>query len=122
MVSALYSAFSLHRAGKGASAVAAEEVLSWATAGGARVLGMEAIGTIEPGKAADLALFDLSHPRYLGQHDRLVGPVISGGAAFLKASFVAGRPVVEEGRIPWLDREQLTTDAVRVTARIAASV
>lgn len=121
MISALYSAFSLHRAGKGVGAVAAEEVLGWATAGGARVLGMEAIGTIEPGKAADLALFDLSHPRYLGQHDRLVGPVISGGAAFLKASFVAGRPVVEEGRIPWLDMEQLTADAVRVTARIAAS-
>lgn len=121
MISALYAAFSLHRAAKGADAMAAEEVLRWATAGGAAALGLPAIGTIAPGMAADLALFDLSHPRYLGQHDRLIGPVISGGQAHLRASFVAGREVVRNGRLPWLDMEKLAADAARVTARLATS-
>ncbi len=120
MASALYAAFSLHRAAKGASAVRAEEILRWATAGGARILGLPAIGTIEVGKAADIALFDLSNPRYLGQHDAILGPIISGGQAHIRASFVAGRRVVENGRIPGLDLSQLAEDAARVVSRIKA--
>ncbi|QDY70850.1 amidohydrolase family protein [Qingshengfaniella alkalisoli] len=118
MVSALYSAFTVHRAAGGAEAVDAETLIHWATAGGARVLGLPGIGTIEVGKSADLVLFDLAHPRYLGQHDALIGPVISGGAADVRHSFVQGRPVVENGALPWLDMEQLAADAARVTDRI----
>ncbi|WP_026871878.1 amidohydrolase family protein [Inquilinus limosus] len=121
MASALYAAFSLHRAQKGAAATTAETVLRWATAGGARALGFDAIGTIEPGRQADLAIFDLGAPRYLGQHDRVLGPVISGGGATVRHSFVAGRPVVADGRIPWLDLGQLAADAERVVARTAGA-
>ncbi|MFC6486558.1 amidohydrolase family protein [Nitratireductor sp. GCM10026969] len=120
MVSALYAAFSLHRAQKGVGAVNAETILHWATAGGARALGFESIGTIEPGKQADIAIFDLDAPRYFGQHDRVLGPIISGGHAHVRASFVAGRQVVVDGRLPWLDIEKLAADAARVVARIAA--
>ncbi|MCT8997524.1 amidohydrolase family protein [Chelativorans intermedius] len=119
MISALYSAFSLHRAQKGVGAVDAETVLHWATAGGAHALGFETIGTLEPGKQADIAIFDLDAPRYFGQHDRVLGPVISGGQPRVRASFVAGRPVVENGRLPWLDMERLAADATRIVARIA---
>ena len=118
MASALYAAFSHHRAIKGADAVRAEEVMAWATAGGARVLGLPSIGTIEIGKVADIALFDLSNPRYLGQHDAVLGPVISGGQADIRASFVAGRSVVENGRIAGLDLAELADDAARVVAKI----
>jgi cytosine/adenosine deaminase-related metal-dependent hydrolase len=110
MGSALYSAFSLHRAAKGAGAVTAETVLQWATSGGARVLGLDATGSLKPGKAADIAVFDLSDPRFLGQHDRTVSPVISGSAR-VRHSFVAGKPIVENDRIPWLDMERLAGDA-----------
>lgn len=121
MVSALYATFCLHRAGKGVGAVDVETVLHWATAGGAKALGLEAVGTIEPGKQADIAIFDLNAPRYFGQHDRLLGPVISGGQAQVRASFVAGRQVVENGCLPWLDMEKLAADAARVVARIAGA-
>ena len=110
MGSALYSAFLLHRAAKGVGAVMPETVLHWATAGGARVLGLDATGSLEPGKAADIAVFDLSEPRCLGQHDQMVSPVISGGAK-VRHSFVAGRTIVENGRIPWLDMAELAEDA-----------
>ncbi|WP_163269517.1 amidohydrolase family protein [Chelativorans alearense] len=120
MVSALYAAFSLHRAHKGVGAADAETILHWATAGGARALGFETIGTLEPGKQADIAIFDLSAPRYLGQHDRALGLIVSGGQAHVRASFVAGRQIVENGRLPWLDMDELAADAARVVARITA--
>ncbi|MFD2237430.1 hypothetical protein [Aureimonas populi] len=82
------------------------------------MLGLSALGRIEPGRPADLALFDVTGPRWLGSHDRLAGPVISGGQAQLRASFVAGRPIVTQGRLDWLDLDQLAADAERVTARL----
>lgn len=119
MASAMYAAFSVHRAVGGVAATTAERVLRWATAGGAKALGYDEIGTIEIGKPADLAIFDLSAPRYLGQHDRAIGPVISGGDARVRHSFVAGRPVVENYALPWLDMKQLEADALRVVERLA---
>ena len=119
MASALYAAFSVHRAAKGVTATTAQTVLHWATAGGAKVLGLEAIGTLEPGKAADIVLFDLNAPRYFGQHDRAIAPVISGGDMRVRASFVAGRPLVENGRIPWLDLDALGAEALAAVQTIA---
>lgn len=119
MASALYHAFQVHRATKGVTATSAETVLQWATSGGAKALGFETIGTIEIGKQADIAIFDLGSPRYFGQHDRVLGPIISGGDARVRHSFVAGNPVVENHVLPWLDMDQLAADAARVVDRIA---
>ncbi len=119
MASALYTAFSLHRAAKGVAATRAETVMHWATAGGAKVLGLDAIGTLEPGKAADIVLFDLNSPRYFGQHDRAIAPIISGGDMKVRHSFVGGRPLVENGRVPWLDLDQLGAEAFAAVQTIA---
>ena len=43
-------AWLVHRAAHGAAATTAEEVLHWGTQGGARVLGLNAVGTLEPGR------------------------------------------------------------------------
>nr|WP_207458267.1 amidohydrolase family protein [Azospirillum sp. SYSU D00513] len=120
MISEMHTAWQVHRAAKGAAAVRAEDVLRWATAGGADVLGLPAVGTVEVGKAADLAVFDLSLPRYAGLHDPLIGPVIGGGGALARHVLVAGRPVVENGAIPGLDLPALAARAARVVARITA--
>lgn len=122
MVSAMYAAFTLHRAAKGAGAVAAEDVVRWASAGGARALGLPAVGTIEPGKAADIALFDVRGPRYMGQHDVLLGPVISGGGASVRATFVRGEPLVVDGALPFLDLASLGAEARRALAALEAPV
>lgn len=120
MISEMNSAWHTHRATKGAAAVSIEEVVRWASANGARVLGFDDAGVIAPGKLADLAIFDLAHPRYFGLHDPLIGPVAGAGSAHLRYLIVGGRVVVEDGEIPGLDLAQLRHDAVAVVARLAA--
>jgi cytosine/adenosine deaminase-related metal-dependent hydrolase len=120
MVSEMHSAWHTHRAAKGSGAVSIEEVVRWASANGARVLGFEDAGVIAPGKLADLAIFDLSHPRYFGLHDPLIGPVAAAGTPDLRHLIVGGRVVVADGLIPGLDLAALRHDAARVVAGLAA--
>jgi len=94
-----------------ASAITAEDVVHLGTVGGARVLGLDGVGSIEVGKAADLVLYDLDHPRYFGLHDPASGPVVSGGQPSLKAVLVQGRVVVENGMIPGVDLSALRREA-----------
>ncbi len=120
MISEMNSAWHTHRSTKGAGAVTVEEVVRWVTANGARVLGFDEGGVLAPGKLADIAIFELSHPRYFGLHDPLIGPVTGAGSPHLRHLIVGGRVVVENGAIPGLDLAKLRHDAARVVARLAA--
>jgi 8-oxoguanine deaminase len=119
MVSEMHCAWLAHRSTKGAASVRCEDILRWSTAGGADVLNLPAIGTLEVGKAADLAIFDLTHPRYAGLHDPLIAPVASAGAAHLRHVLVGGRPVVIDGAVPGVDLAALSARAAAVVRRIA---
>lgn len=120
MISEMHSCWHTHRAVKGAHAVTAEDVVHWATAGGARVLGFPEIGTLVPGQQADIAIFDLNQPRHFGMHDPLIAPVTCAGTAHVRYLLVGGRIVVEDGAIPGLDIAKLRSDATRVVERLAA--
>ncbi|MEC5160705.1 8-oxoguanine deaminase [Janthinobacterium sp. CG_23.3] len=95
----------------GADRVSVEQVVRWATAGGARVLGFDGVGTLEVGQAADLAVYDLDTPRYFGLHDMAIGPVVCAGRPRLRWLLVDGRVVVEEDAIPGLDMARLRAEA-----------
>jgi cytosine/adenosine deaminase-related metal-dependent hydrolase len=120
MLCEMHSAWHTHRATKGAAAVTAEDVVHWATAGGARVLGMPHVGTLAVGQQADIAIFNLDEPRHFGMHDPLIAPVTCGGSAKLRYLLIGGRIVVEDGVIPGLDLQKLKSDAARVVTRLAA--
>ncbi len=117
MGAAMYAAFTTHRATKGAGATDAETVLHWASEGGARTLGFEGLGKIAPGMAADIVLFDLDHPRHMGLQDPALAPIITG-AAPVRHSFIGGKPLVQDGRLPWLDLGTLASEARRITRRL----
>jgi 8-oxoguanine deaminase len=121
LIHEMHCAWYTHRAVKGAEAVRAEDVLRWATAGGADVLDLPAVGTIEVGKAADLAIFDLNLLRYAGLHDPLIGPIV-GGVARARHVLVGGRPVVVNGEIPAFDHAALMARAAGVVRRLIAAV
>ncbi len=112
----------LYRGGAGEDAAAAvvtiEDVVRWATAGGADLFGLDQVGRLLPGMAADIAVYRLDHPRYLGLLDPAIGPVACAGAADLALLLVAGRPVVRDGGIPGLDLAEMADQARRAVRRL----
>ena len=108
---------------RGAGDASIEDVVRWATAGGAQVLGLDAVGRLAPGMAADIAVYALDRdPRHFGLHDVAIAPVASGGRAHLKALFVGGRRVVDDGAIAGLDMAELGRTARAAVRELQASV
>jgi 8-oxoguanine deaminase len=101
-----------------AAALTVEDVVHIGTAGGARVLGLDGVGTLAVGMAADFAVHELDEPRYFGLHDIAVGPVASGGRPKLRALVCNGRVVVEQDTIPGLDLAGLRRDAAALVAQM----
>jgi 8-oxoguanine deaminase len=104
----------------GADTTTVEQIVHWGTAGGAQVLGFEGVGTLAIGQAADLAVWRLDDPRFMGLHDPALGPVVSGARPFLKWLLVDGRVVVHDDAIVGLDMAQLRSDARAAVARLRA--
>lgn len=121
MASEMHCAWQIHRALGGPDTISVEDVVHWATAGGADVLGLGDVGTIEVGRVADLAVFELEGPRYFGLHDPLVGPVAGGGGVQLRYVLVNGRPVVRHGKIPNLDLNELAQRSAELVRRLDQS-
>lgn len=122
MIGEAHMTWLIHRAAQGAGATTAEDVIHWGSAGGARVLGLDAVGTLEVGQAADLVLYDVDHPRFFGFHDPAVAPVAAGEPIAVHTSIVNGRVVVDNGVIPGLDIARLRADAQRGVQQLLAGL
>ncbi|SDF15106.1 8-oxoguanine deaminase [Rhodobacter capsulatus] len=92
----------LQRVQNGAEAMSVREALEIATLGGAQVLGRPELGSLEPGKRADLAIWDVSGLEAAGAWDPVAALLLSGPTR-VKHLFVEGRPVVRDGQITTLD-------------------
>jgi 5-methylthioadenosine/S-adenosylhomocysteine deaminase len=100
-------------------ALAAQDALELATLGGARALRMgHRIGSLEIGKSADLAAFELGGVDVTPAFDPVAAAVFSLGGS--RASFVAvaGRPLVWRGQLTNADpalvaRARETAEAIR---------
>jgi 8-oxoguanine deaminase len=96
------AAMLLQRGANGIAAVSHRDALRWATAGSADCIARPELGRIAVGAAADLALYTLDELRFSGAGDPLAALVLCG-ASRADRVMVAGRWVVEDGRIPGLD-------------------
>jgi 5-methylthioadenosine/S-adenosylhomocysteine deaminase len=109
---------------KGASGRAdvlpAARALEMATLGGARALGLEErIGSIEPGKQADLVAVNLDAPELSPFFDPLSHLVYAAGRHDVSHVWVAGRARVSDGRLVDLDPAALREGALRWQALLA---
>jgi 5-methylthioadenosine/S-adenosylhomocysteine deaminase len=92
-----------------------------ATLGGARALGLaHQIGSIEPGKQADLVVLDLHRPHAAGPDDAYTQLVYSAGAADVRAVVVGGRVLVEDRALTTLDAAAALREAEVERARLVA--
>jgi len=104
-----------------ATALDAHRALRMATLNGARALGMEAqVGSLEVGKAADLASFDLSRLAQQPVYDPVSQLIYAGGSECVRHVWVAGRQLLDEGRLTRLDETLLRDKASAWGERIAA--
>jgi cytosine/adenosine deaminase-related metal-dependent hydrolase len=109
------------RARGGPRALGVRDALRLATYGGAQVLGRaDEIGSIVPGKLADLALWRVDTLAHAG----IVDPVSALALASpppLELLLVDGSPVVERDRLVTVDEDELARDARAATRRLLGS-
>ncbi|MBI3564632.1 MAG: 8-oxoguanine deaminase [Elusimicrobia bacterium] len=112
MLAEARQALLVHRVKSGVSSMPARDVLRMATRGGAAVVGRDDIGQIAPGKAADLAVFDVDRIDYAGSAGDPVASLLFCGASHrTKWTIVDGRVVVEDGKLVNADEKAVVREA-----------
>lgn len=108
----------LQRVARGADAMSAREVLEIATLGGAQVLGRDDLGSVEPGRRADLAIWDMRGVEAAGSWDPVAALVLCGPTR-VRHLIVEGRQVVRDGQMVTLDLPVVLERQRRLAARLA---
>lgn len=123
------AAAKLHKFATGNPAVLpAETVFRMATIGGARALGLQdRIGSLEPGKLADVVLLDPRRPGLTPLYAVYSHLVYAADGSDVTTVLVGGRIVVQDGRVLTVDENEAMSrargfgDRIReVVARVAA--
>jgi cytosine/adenosine deaminase-related metal-dependent hydrolase len=107
------------RAIGGPRAMTVRQALEMATLGGAQILGRQAdIGSLEPGKLADVALWRLDTLPHADIADP-VAALVLGAPPPLELLLVNGRTVVEHGHVVTVDEHQVARAARRAARALA---
>jgi 5-methylthioadenosine/S-adenosylhomocysteine deaminase len=96
----------------GPGALTAHDVVWMATRGGAKTLGLDAeIGSLEPGKKADLILVGRGAPHAGPMSNPYAALVYAARSSDVRTTIVDGRVLVDEGRLTGLDPEDAVARA-----------
>jgi len=101
----------------GPAALTARGALALATRGGARCLGRDEVGSLEPAMQADVALWRLDDLGHAGMADP-VAALVFGPPRPVELLLVKGRAVVEEGRLATGDETSIAADLDRASRRL----
>ncbi len=108
----------LQRVKNGADAMSAREVLEIATLGGAQVLGRTDCGSLEVGKRADLAIWDMSVLAAAGSWDPVAALVLTGPHN-VRDLYVEGRRVVQGGMLTGIELGAVIEEQNRLARALA---
>jgi cytosine/adenosine deaminase-related metal-dependent hydrolase len=93
----------------GPGALTVREALRLGTQGGADVLGRRDLGSLEPGKCADFAVWPLDGLELGGADDPLAGLVLSGPHR-VERLYVGGEPAVLDGQLVKADEREIAAE------------
>ena len=97
----------------------AKRVVEMATIGGARVLGMaDRIGSITPGKEADIILVDIQKPHLTPLYHPFSHLVYAARGADVVTSIIGGRIVMKERRLLHIELAAVMEEVRRIADRI----
>ena len=105
-----------------ATAMDAREAFGMATLGGARALAMaDRIGSLEPGKAADVVVLDGDSPALANVHDPYQAVVWVAGSREVRDVWVDGRRSVAGGDVVTVDVGEVVARSRPLASRLVAS-
>jgi cytosine/adenosine deaminase-related metal-dependent hydrolase len=114
------NALLMQRLRYGADRFSGRDALRLATMGGARVLGRDQeLGSLEPGKLADLAMWRIDNVEHAGIADPLAALTL-GGMPPVSKLFVNGQVVVSDGELSNVDQRDLARNAAAAARELAA--
>ena len=97
----------------------AKTVLEMATRNAAKALGLErTIGSLEPGKKADIALIDFRKPHLTPQHNPYANIVYSANGSDVQTLIVDGKVLMENREVKTLDEEEIMEKARETTLNL----
>jgi 5-methylthioadenosine/S-adenosylhomocysteine deaminase len=95
-----------------AEVLTAEDVLEMATIDGARVLGLEGeVGSLEPGKRADVILVDFAQPHLVLNYQLMSKLVYSARGQDVTTTIIDGQLVMEKRQVLSLDEDAVLGEA-----------
>ncbi len=100
------------------SLLPAREVLKMATCNGAKALLFETTGSIEPGKRADLVVFDTKAPHLTPLYDPASHLVYAANSGDISDVVLGGKVAMRNGKVEVLDEEEILHKAKWWEARI----
>jgi 5-methylthioadenosine/S-adenosylhomocysteine deaminase len=105
---------------RGPGALTARDALTMATRAGAMTLGLDAeIGSIEPGKRADLIVIDRDKPHLLPGPDPYSAIVYAARASDVSTTVVDGEVLVRNGQPMRVDPVEIAAEARRAARELA---
>ncbi len=122
MLGEVRTALLLQRVAKGADAIKTADVFKIATENGAKLLNYDKVGKIQPGWAADIAMFNINKLEYCGSlSDPLAALIFSGYNHEAEYTIVNGKVVVDKGRLVGFDEEELIDKANKESNKLINS-
>jgi 5-methylthioadenosine/S-adenosylhomocysteine deaminase len=90
------------------AAITAEEVIEMATLDGYRAIGWDKdLGSIEPGKKADLILLDIDRPEFVPTYNYVYSIVYAANGDCVDTAIVDGRILMENRELKTIDLDEV---------------
>lgn len=113
----------VHRAAWGSEIITPYEALKCATRNGSELLRWPEIGSLVPGKAADLILIDIRKIAYAGaSYDPVAALVLCGDSFIVDTSIVNGEIVVQNGKLTRASESKIMGEASRIVESLQKRV
>lgn len=95
--------------------ISAKEAWEMGTVNGAKVLGFENLGKLEPGQLADIVLWNMDEVHWHPRHNKLSLLVYAANSKDADTVFVNGKMVLENGRLLTYDEKTIIAEVDRCT-------
>lgn len=103
--------------------IPAKQALKMATLGGAKAIGWsQEIGSLEPGKKADIVLVKYDAPHYHPAADPVTHLVYSGRDADVDTVIVNGKVVMRKGQLTTIDLERVYYEVEKIKRRVMGGI